>query len=311
MTAARPWIEGWLAAWELTSRGILRLPDAPAPEMVFYDAACVYTTSTVAARGAPTVDGPLWRGAKLPWRSLAHGGSLTLPDASAVPIALMSFTNVAQETGPFFVMAAPAYWRENGHGEEPGLTGVFLHEFAHTRQMAGMGEKIAPIDASWPYPEELNDDAVQKHFGEDAAYVAAYTAERDLLYRAAAADSAAEARVLAAEALAMMRSRHARWFTGDKAVFAELDDIFLALEGVAQWAAYAWLKHSEGGGVPADEAIRIMLGRRKWWVQDEGLALLLAVDRLLPEWPTLEFSVPALGASELLERAVLGPSAPS
>jgi len=39
-------------------------------------------------------------------------------------------------------------------------------------------------------------------------------------------------------------------------------------------------------------------------VQDEGLALLLAVDRLLPEWPALEFSVPALGAEPLLERAV-------
>ena len=205
MTAASPWIEGWFAAWELTSRGILRLPDAPAPEMVFYDAACVYTTSTVAARGAPTVDGPLWRGAKLPWRSFAHGGALTLPDATQVPIALMSFTNVAEETGPFFVMAAPSYWRENGHGEEPGLTGVFLHEFAHTRQMAGMGEKIGPIDATWPYPEELNDDAVQKHFGEDAAYVAAYTAERDLLYRAAAAPSVAEARALAAEALDWIR----------------------------------------------------------------------------------------------------------
>ena len=101
-----------------------------------------------------------------------------------------------------------------------------------------------------------------------------------------------------------MRSRQARWFTGDEAVFAALDDIFLALEGVGQWAGYAWLAHPEGGGVAADEAIRIMLGRRRWWVQDEGLALLLVVDRLLPDWPALEFSVPAPGASELLERAV-------
>jgi hypothetical protein len=47
-----------------------------------------------------------------------------------------------------------------------------------------------------------------------------------------------------------------------------------------------------------------MLGRRRWWVQDHGLALILAVDRLLPEWPTLEFGMPSVGATELLERAV-------
>ena len=34
------------------------------------------------------------------------------------------------------------------------------------------------------------------------------------------------------------------------------------------------------------------------------LALLLAGDRLLPEWPALEFGVPALWAEPLLERAV-------
>lgn len=304
MAAASAWIERWLAAWELTSQEILRLPEAPAPEMLFYDGACIYTTSAVSAGGAQPVAGPLWRGAKLPWRALAHDGALTLPDGSRVPVALMSFTNATPETGPFFVMAAPAFWVENGHGEEPGLTGVFLHEFAHTRQVAGMGARIAPIDAAWEPPGELNDDAVQKRFADDPEYVAAYLGERDLLYRAAAAASLAEARSLAAEALASMRERRARWFTGESAMFAEVDDIFLAMEGVGQWAAYAWLARPEGGALDREAAIAKMLGRRKWWVQDEGLALLLAVDRLLPEWPALEFSVPALGAEPLLERAI-------
>jgi hypothetical protein len=304
MTAASPWIEKWLAAWDLTSQRILRLPDAPAPEIVFYDSSCVYTTSGVTALGAAPVDDPALRGTRLPWRALAHGGSLTLPDSSQVPIQLMSFTNVAPESGPFFVMAAPSYWAQMGHGQEPGLTGVFLHELSHTRQIRGMTDKIGPIDSTWPYPEELDDDAVQTHFGADSEYVAAYTAERDLLYRAAEADSLAQVRALAADALAMMRSRHARWFTGDKAVFAELDDIFLTLEGVGQWSAYAWLAHPDGGGLERDAAIKTMLGRRRWWAQDEGLALFLVVDRLLPEWPTLAFGVPSIGATELLERAV-------
>ena len=45
LDATRPWINRWLDAWELVSREILKLPDAPAPNIVFYDTACVFTTS--------------------------------------------------------------------------------------------------------------------------------------------------------------------------------------------------------------------------------------------------------------------------
>jgi hypothetical protein len=304
MTSASPWIEKWLGAWELVSRQILEVPDAPPPEIVLYDSSCVYTTSPLTAGGLDPVTGPALRGTPLPWRALAHHDSLTLPDSSRVPVQLMSFTNVARRTGPFFVMAAPSYWAQKGHGQEPGLTGVFLHEFTHTRQIRGWAGILGPIDSTWAYPEELNDDAVQTHFGADSVYVAAYMAERDLLYRAAAADSLSEARSLAREALAMMRNRHARWFTGDKAVFAILDDMFLSLEGCGQWTAYAWLAHPGGGGLDRDAAIKRMLGRRRWWVQDEGLALMLVVDRLLTQWPSLVFREPSMGATELLDRAV-------
>lgn len=303
INAASPWIETWLDAWELASREILHLPDAPPPEIVFYDSLCVYTTSALTAGGLAPVTGPALHGKPLPWRALPHHGSLTLPDSSEVPIQLMSFTNVAKPSGPFFVMAAPAYWAQKGH--TPAPTPVFLHEFTHTRQIRGMLGIIGPIDSAWPYPEELDDDAVQTHFSADSIYVAAYMAERDLLYRAAEAESLSEVRSLAMEALALMRNRHARWFTGENAVFATLDDIFLSLEGCGQWTAYAWLAHPEGGGLDRDAAIRKMLGRRRWWAQDESLALILVVDRLLPEWPSLAFREPtAAGALELLERAV-------
>lgn len=306
VAAARPWMTHWLAAWELTSRDILHLSDAPAPNIVFYDSACVFTTAGVSAGGAaPGEEGPALFGTPLPWRALAHGDSLTLPDGSRVEVALMSFTSVDKATGPFFVMAAPSYWARARPGppNDAGLTAVFLHEFAHTRQLPGI-HTLGPIDSTWTYPEELNDDAVQTHFGGDSVYVAAYLAERDLLYRAAAADSIAEVRALAKEALAMIRRRHARWFTGDKAQFVILDDTFLSLEGAGQWAGTAWLAHPRGGGMTHAAAVAKMLGKGRWWVQDEGLALFLVVDRLLPGWPALVFGDPSMGASAVLERAV-------
>lgn len=308
--AASPWIARWFGAWELTAREILRLPDVPAPNIVFYDSVCVYTTSNVTAglspSGAtPAGAGPMLCGQQLPWRTTAHGDTLTLPDGSRVPVQLMSYAGVDKQTGPFFVMAAQSYWERVGRGpqKDAGLA-VFLHEFAHTRQVRGMRDAIGPIDSTWSYPEELTDDAVQTHFGADSLYVEAYVAERDLLYRAAAAASREDVLTLATEALAMMKRRHARWFIGEKAEFAILDDTFLSLEGAAQWAAAAWLAHPEGGGLTREEAVAKMLGKRRWWAQDEGLALFLVVDRLLPGWPRLVFHDPSIGGLALLERAV-------
>jgi hypothetical protein len=184
---------------------------------------------------------------------------------------------------------------------------VFIHEFAHTRQMKSFFSILGPIDATWPYEEELDDDAVQTHFSSDSVYVAAYITERDLFYRAANAASTEEVRALAQEALDMMRARHAHWFVGDKAVFATLDSMWLSLEGSAQWAAHAWLAHPApaGGGLTEDAAVTKMLGkRRSWWSQDESLAIFLVVDRLLPGWPKLVFGEQPMGAVELLERAI-------
>ncbi|MEO8275314.1 MAG: hypothetical protein ABI639_03800 [Thermoanaerobaculia bacterium] len=306
MATARPAIERWFAAWSLASEQLLKLPDAPPPQILLFDSPCAYTTSGISAGTAPSVDGPALRGVPMAWHVLPHGDSLLLPNGSSAPVALMSFASSTPQDGPFFVMALPSYWAEAGHSDPSDFTAVFLHEFSHTRQIEGMGPALGPIDASWPFPEELDDDAVQTHFKDDPEYVTAYLAERDLLYRAADAATVDEARALAAEALKMMRTRHARWFVGDKAVFTKVDDIFLALEGVGQWTAYAWLAQPDGGSLDRPAAIAKMLGTRRWWSQDEGLALLLAVDRLLPGWPALEFSVPSLGATELLARAVKG-----
>ncbi len=305
MRAASPWIEHWFSAWELTSREILRLPDAPSPNFVFFDSACVYTTSKVSAYGAAPTKGPELLGAKLEWRTVSHDGEFTTPKGETRQVALMSYTDNDPKTGPFFVMAAPSYWEQQmKRGDVYGFTGVFLHEFTHTRQLRGMAHVIGPIDSAWPYPEELDDDAVQTHFGADSVYVAAYIAERDLLYRAARADSLTETRALAKEALAMIRARHARWFTGDQTVFATLDDTWLSMEGAAQWAAVAWLSHPKGGGMTREEAIAKMLGRRRWWAQDESLAIFLVVDRLYPDWPAIVFAETSIGASQLLERAL-------
>jgi hypothetical protein len=305
--AAYPWIEHWLGAWDLASREILHLPDAPTPNFVFFDSACVYTTSDVTAPNAVPFTGPGLGGGTQTWRAAAHRDSLELPDGRRVEVALMSFAAFDRETGPFFVMAAPSYWRGRGIGQEPGLTAVFLHELAHTRQMRGLTHVIGPIDSTWKGEQELDDDAVQRRFGKDSTYVREYLAERDSFYRAAFAESISDVRAIASRALAMMRARHARWFTGPDSVYAIVDDTFLSLEGAGQWTAAAWLSHPKGGGMTRAAAMERMVGKRRWWSQDESLAIFLVLERLDPTWPSRVFSEPSSGVLALLDRAVSAP----
>jgi hypothetical protein len=307
VAAATQWICRWFDAWELTATEILHIGSAPAFDMVFFDTKCVYTTSAVSGAGAPAVAGPALMGRKLTWRTKAHGGTITQPNGETLPVQLMSFAAGDPKTGPFFVMSAPEIWEQTLGPQTDGtdFTPVFLHEFAHVRQVGAGGLKaIGPIEASWKFKEEFDDDVVQEHFQSNEEYVKAFTEERDLLFRAAAAESAADVRSYATEALKMMKARHARWFVGDEAVFAALDSVWLSLEGAGQWTGYAWLQHAKGGGLTAQQAIDKMRGRKRRWSQDEGFGLFLVVDRLLPAWPSLVFNQPSIGAVELLERAI-------
>ena len=101
-----------------------------------------------------------------------------------------------------------------------------------------------------------------------------------------------------------MRARRARWFTGEQAVFAALDDVFLTMEGMGQWLAYRSLLSPGGGGLAPDAALPAVRRGGRQWSQDQGLALMLVVDRLLPGWQQRAFADPDWRAERLLSAAL-------
>src|SRR5215203_705635 len=141
-------------------------------------------------------------------------------------------------------MALPPAWSSGldlSGGSIAGLTqAVFLHEYSHTRQTYFATPYLAALTRRYHLSDDISDDSLQARFEHDANYVRAYERERDLLYATAASADRAAARALANQALAMMRSRQAR-FIGAEAYWKPLDDISLTMEGVGQWAAYSWL----------------------------------------------------------------------
>jgi hypothetical protein len=291
----RAWLDTSLEAWRYMDARLKLAPD-PRPTVVVFDTKCRFES---AAGGKP-------------WQAEAHSGRIRLPDGEELPVQVTSFAGQNGKTAErFFVMALPSIWDAAGipiSGDHLGLTGVFLHEFSHTRHTRALKPVFEAAEALRPMTEDFNDDSLQEHFQSDPAYVATFEKELDLLYRAAGDPTASKSKALAREALAMMEARQRRWFVGEAAYWKSYDDLFLTMEGFGQWVAYSWLADPKGGGLTPAAAQEKMRGRRKWWSQEEGLALFLVIDRFVPNWAAQTFaSRPALGI-DLLRRAVDEPS---
>lgn len=238
----------------------------------------------------------------------AHNGEIELPDGGKVPTGPISFAGFNHQ--PFFVMSLPGVWRDAGVtsiiGLERLLHGVLLHEMSHTRQaeMAHARVRDLAAKAGIDDGDDLNDDLIQDYFENDPAYVAAWSAERDLFFAAARAPDDAEARRLAGEAFAMMQARHARWFTGEREAFRAFDGIFLTMEGMGQWLIYRHFISDAGGYMPPALALHAVRRGGEQWSQDQGLAIIMVVDRLLPGWQGRAFRDPDWRADRLLAAAL-------
>ncbi|QDP18484.1 hypothetical protein FMM02_00030 [Sphingomonas xanthus] len=266
------WINGALANWKTAERELLDLDPVPVPTVVTADERCQY-------------DG---RGGKLPlkWAGRPHGGKIQLPDGGEVPVAVMSFASATKAGEPFFVMTLPSIWRAGGVtsplGLEALMDGVLLHEIMHTRQIEKAGSQLVALEKA--LGSDINDDALQEKFSGNPAYVAAWTAENDRLYQALLEPDQVAAKQQFREGLAMMSERRRKFLSGSNAAWADADRLFLAMEGMGQWLIYRWDNRAMPHATPTAATLEPVRRTRKWWTQDEGLALFLLLDRFLPDW---------------------------
>lgn len=297
----RSWLAGSLENWRVAERTILELPPAPLPTIVTADIVCSFT------RAAGTDNAGAWS-------AKPHDKTVIMPDGKMVPLGPISFASASERPGQpsYFAMSLPSVWRaagvKSGLGLERLMDGVMLHELMHTRQFYFATPRLAGITRRYKLVHDIGDDSLQEHFEHDSAYAAAYLRERDPLFAAAAAPNANEARRLAAIALAKLKARRAHWFSGRSAYWSEYDDVFLTMERLGQWLAYRWYVSPSGPHIVPDVALREVRRGGKYWTQDEGLALFLVVDRLVPDWQRLAFAKRPLLAAALLAKAVERPS---
>lgn len=124
-----------------------------------------------------------------------------------------------------------------------------------------------------------------------------------MLYAAALAPTDTEAKDLARLALTKMRTRREKWFVGDATKWQTIDEIFLTMEGLGQWTAYAWFTDKKGLNLDPAGVLPEVRRKRNRWTQDEGLAVFLVVNRLVPGWQKFAFAPQPELAVALLERA--------
>ena len=288
--ADESWLRDALRNWPRAERELIRLGNRPLPPIVIFDARCAYG---------------LEAGTEEPhrWSAAPHGGQIRLPNGTTIPPAPNAF-NAAGQRGSFLVMSLPSIWAAAGAPTEISLgamlEGILFHELSHSLQSTlTPSVSFIALQARYGLPESVNDDSVQERFAGNTEYRDHYAAERDLLYRSAAAASDAEARAAACEALARLRERRRRYFAGAEAVWERIDEVSLTTEGFGQWVSYAWL--TRGRGLAPAALLPRMRGG--YWSQDEGLALFLVVDRLVPGWQRRLLAPEPETAKPLLERA--------
>jgi hypothetical protein len=291
--ADRRWIQKSLDGWEKVSREFLQLDPEPLPWMILFDQTCAWHLAPEPAMlpDARHVEtGLSFAGEPVPAYVVAHQGKIRLPDGGELspgPIATTSLYRDGEAT--YFVVGLPEVWRDEpwakqGESVDDVLFGVLSHEIVHTRHLVLIGRKLSVLVERHSLPAVMDDDVIEKRFGKKRRFREVFEAERDLFFEAAAEPDAERSRLLTAQGLELARQRRARHFKGRNAPYAELEETFLAMEGVAAWAQYKVARSDPGEKRSDAELLAFVRGENNSWSQDEGLALFLLIEKMAPVW---------------------------
>jgi hypothetical protein len=308
------WLQRAVDGWDMVRREFLRLEPRPLPWIVLYDSACVWhigPQDKAVVGNARSLARPFMLGDEtLVVVGQPHRGTVLLPNRVEIPIEIKASTALYRNgRAAFLVMAMPSVWRtERRHASKPHLDeylqGVFTHELAHTRQLIAINARLRQVVGKNGMPSRLNDDVIQSTFHKDAGFSRKVNQERNLLYQAALTSDPTNMRELTRKALAMMRDRQARYFQGANASYAEMEELFLTIEGAGQWAAYRLTKARRVVGASDMQAMELVRDDRRFWSQEYGLAIYLLLDQLVPGWQERMFDALPASPLTMLEQAV-------
>lgn len=303
--------------WRRTEDRVIGSTLRKLPWMILFDTTCVYHVAppTPPPNGTRVPAGVTFRGSGVEIWGWEHRGFVHRPNGDSLPVGPMAFTTPTGDgETPLVVFALPDVWARHpafaSDEARAGILsfwiGVLAHELVHTRQLAPVARRIEELEERFDLPEDYDDDIVQDRFGEIPEFRQSITEELDLLHRAAGEHDETTKRALTRQVLAKATARRQRYFRDDNAVYAELDELFLALEGAASWAAFLEINDEQIADEGVESALAEYDPNKGPWVQAYGLLVYALVDRFAPDWAASSFDPdrPPPSPFELLEDAL-------
>ena len=313
------WLQRALDGWDTARRDFLKVPSTPLPWIVLFDASCIWHLNPTDpklladARQLPATT-LTFDGSGVDIRAVSHAGTVLLPNRVEIPIEVKASTALYRNGRmTFLVMSMPSLWRTQrgakiGHLDEY-LQGAFTHEMTHTQQLVPINRRLRQLIGSTDVLGRLTDDVIQERFQKEQGFARLVERERDMLFRAAGLSDPALRREVAIKAMAMIRDRHARYYSGRYTPYSEIETLFLTMEGAGQWAAYKLIKARGVVGSSDAEVLKLVRDNRRYWSQDQGLALFLLLDVLVPNWQARIFQNEPASPFTLIEEALARPTA--
>lgn len=315
------WMQATLDSWETNCRRDLRITVEPLPWVIFYDESRAWHLKAE-KRLLPSYEASShslrFAGRNYPLIRVARkGNELWVPGRDPIAVDPAKPQAVAmlydEERKPFFIIPLPdLFHRLAGPDHASNLDELFLgeaaHELTHTRHLVYAMPQIKRLRARYKLPESFDDNIIQQEFGTNDEYKRLYDEERKHLTNAILARDLDECRRAVEKALSVIRKRKERFFVGDRAGYSDLEDIFLAMEGLAMWVQYRTARARAPAGEEWLKTLITLSERHEAWSQEEGLGLFLLIDRLAPGWQTRflspHFPSPFAVLSEAIRKSV-------
>jgi hypothetical protein len=301
------WLEDTIEAWDQVREADLKQPNSKLPWMVLFDDTCVLNIDP--ERGNFDSSKMLaidhFSKKQVEIFSSKHHGSIELPNGSKLPPNLVSFAaDLDDSKGVFLVAALPSIWAKAAHlKNEPDVNAlartVYIHELTHAFHR-NFFDRLSQIEKELTDVENFDDDIIQNRFGIIRSFRDAYVAEIELTRSAVAEPDKARRKKLVRQIARSIRERRRTHYVGENRRFAEVEDIFLTMEGVANWAAY---RSAIRGGMTPANASTLVRRSGKWWSQEEGIFLFMLIDSLLPNWHDKAFRNNPMQVVDLLSQA--------
>jgi hypothetical protein len=298
--------------WIHVCRTELGIDPGTLPWIIFYDSARSWHVSpdmTKIPANKRLNHSVSYNGKTYPIFEIEHSGSFWVPerepmDANSLAVATMPYDDNRKS---FFISPVARYFHRLGPPDQAQflailLAGLNIHELTHTRQLNHVIPQVLKAQKKYSLPESLDDNTIERTFEAKEDYKKLFFEEKTHLWNAVFANDRDSVNRELKTALDLAAKRKKNFFVGDHEGFKHVDDIFLALEGSAMWAQYqAILKYATPGPTPK-QVLFMMLQATSSWSQEEGLALFMIINKLVPGWQKSFFSTELPSPIEMLKK---------